>query len=192
MKFSLRSAAPDSACSPMSNVPPSPAQATTVTSCWPLRSNAARRPEAVAAAVSKAVWNSGTFTAELVKGPAMIDQQQAGSTTIVRCPRALSASFIPKLAPQPEQAKWPGCMYSASGIEKFFIGPSSGMDLLLLRLRRFQPDPVDVLLRSIQLLCHVDDLAERLRRDVAPAQAGHKAKHLGRAGNAVERGFQLR
>ena len=58
--FSLRSAAPESDCRPMSNVPPSPAHASTVVSVSPAMSSAARMPEAVEAAVSNAVWNSGT------------------------------------------------------------------------------------------------------------------------------------
>ena len=66
---SFRSAAPDRACRPMSKVPPSPAQASTVVSLSPCMSRAARIPEAVAAVASNAMCSSGTPSADCGHGP---------------------------------------------------------------------------------------------------------------------------
>ncbi len=45
----------------------------------------------VAAAVSKAVWHTGTPKTEWGVGPSIIDQQQAGMTTMVLGPMAFMA-----------------------------------------------------------------------------------------------------
>ncbi|OPY10335.1 MAG: hypothetical protein A4E67_00572 [Syntrophaceae bacterium PtaB.Bin038] len=62
MKSSLRSTAPERAWNPMSKVPPSPAQVTTVVSVSPFMSRAARTPLATAPPVSKAEWMTGIFS----------------------------------------------------------------------------------------------------------------------------------
>src|SRR4030066_568141 len=101
MLSSFRSAAPDRAWVPMSNVPPSPAQATTVVSVSPTISSPALSPEADEAAVSKAQWKIGTPREEWGKGPARTDQPQAGMHSAVFCPRALRTYLMARVAGQP-------------------------------------------------------------------------------------------
>src|SRR4030042_4782003 len=101
MMSSLRSAAPESAWIPMSNVPPSPAQATTVVSLSPTISSPALSPEAEEAAVSKAQWKIGTPREEWGKGPSMTDQQHAGMHNAVFCPRALRTYLMASVAAHP-------------------------------------------------------------------------------------------
>ena len=56
---SLRSNIPDRQPKPMSTVPPSPAWATTRTSCLPLTRSAAATPVATAGALPKSEWSQG-------------------------------------------------------------------------------------------------------------------------------------
>src|SRR3989338_887192 len=106
MMSSPRSAAPESACSPMSNVPPSPANASAVTS-FPSASAARLSPAAVAAAVSNGQCTSGTLTGVYGLGPAMIDQQHAGSATCALAPIASSICRMMRAAVHPAHARWP-------------------------------------------------------------------------------------
>ncbi len=75
----------------MSKVPPSPAHASTVVRSRPSTRRAARMPAAVEAAVSKAVWYTGTLRAVWGNGPEMTDQQQAGISMMVSGPSAFRA-----------------------------------------------------------------------------------------------------
>src|ERR1019366_3024905 len=114
--FSLRSAAADNAWMPISNVPPSPAQAQTVVFVSPFRSSAARTPDAAAAADANGVCISGTPAALYGAGPSITDQQHAGTTSTVARPSALSARRIDSVAPHPAQPRWPGDITSSDGI----------------------------------------------------------------------------
>src|SRR3989338_5799766 len=103
MISSFLSAAPDSAWSPISNVPPSPAYAITVISFIPCTSSPALMPEAVIAAVSNAQCSSGTPDAVYGKGPSHTAQQQAGAAIIVLRPSAFRINRIDIAAPHPGQ-----------------------------------------------------------------------------------------
>ncbi len=110
------SAAPERPWNPMSKVPPSPPQAITRVSLSPWVSRAALSPAAAAAADRKGVWRRGTSREKKGWAPAMMDQQDAGMTTMVFGPRALRARRMDGAAPQPGQAGCPGLKSSSRGM----------------------------------------------------------------------------
>src|SRR3990172_6193569 len=180
-----RSSMPLSAWSPMSTVPPSPANPTTVTSGVPCSSSAARSPETVAPVVSNAQSIIGTFSAEPGKGPDMTAQQQAGIATIVRGPSPLRRYRIARVAAQPGQARWPGFIHSSRGIV------SLATDVHLRRVRVLpKVHPFD--LRTAFLEQGPEHPLDCRRGHIPPADPGDEPLHPGTDGRVVQGAAHLR
>src|SRR3989304_5793155 len=112
---SFRSAAPLRAGIPMSAAPPSPANATTVTSSFPNRFKALLIPEAQIADVSKRTWRLGTLNAFGGDMSLKIRRQEAGMDTTVWGPGPLHPA---PPDPRPAAARARG----VAGGEEVFLG----------------------------------------------------------------------
>ena len=100
---------------PMSAVPPSPANATTVTSSLPCRFSARLIPDAQMAEVSKRTWRLGTLNALKGYMSLKMSRQEAGMYTTVLGPRTLRLSRTTMAPPQPGHAVWPETKRSSWG-----------------------------------------------------------------------------
>src|SRR3990170_3829981 len=126
-------------------------------------------PEAAAAVVSKAVWNTGSVTDESGSGPIITAMQEGGTTRTVSGPRERSTSRTPSATAQPGHEAWPERNRSVIAIPPGWVPGAAERD----RERRARSD-------------------HPLGRDVHAAEPGDVGKHVG-AGPlvGVERGADL-
>src|SRR3990172_2226369 len=101
-------------CKPISYVPPSPANPTTVTR-FPFFSKAACIPAKHAPVFSNAVWKKGTFHAPYGYVLPNTTAQLAGTYTEVSLPSILIAFRIDRATPQPGHAVCPHTNRFSSG-----------------------------------------------------------------------------
>src|SRR3972149_6602118 len=180
-----RSSMPLSAWSPMSTVPPSPANPTTVTSGVPWASRAARSPEMVAPVVSNAQSIMGTLSADPGKGPDMTAQQQAGIATIVRGPSPLRRDLIASVAAQPGQARGPGLIHSSRGIVSLATDVHLRRVCVLPKIHPFD-------LRTAFLEQGPKHPLDCRRGHIPPADPGDEPLHPGTDGRVVQGAAHLR
>src|SRR5487761_48658 len=172
---------PLSAWSPMSAVPPSPANPRIVTSLRPSASAAARSPEIDAPVASIGLSMRATPRAVVGYGVAITVQQHAGIEAIVRGPSAFSRRRMESAAPQPGHAAWPGYISSWAGIV------SLAMDHYLRF--RFEIGPYGVGRRTFKET--EEHATDRLRGDVAAPDPREERGDRRAVGAFVERGAEL-